>query len=302
MRALRAHERGGPERLVFEEAPDPVPGRGEVLVAVRAAAITFAELTWDLSWQTVDGVDRTPVVPSHEFSGVVDALGPGVADVAVGDEVYGLVPFDRDGAAAGFVAVPVTALARRPRSVSHVEAAALPLAGLTAWQALVDHAGVRSGQRVLVLGGAGGVGSLGVQLATRLGAHVTATARPADVDFVRGLGAAEVAGLAEVAGEYDVVLDAIGGPALDRAFALRPGKLVTLTAPPSAELLASGVDAVFFVVTPDQARLAELAAVVDDGGLRPIVSATYPLAEGRAAFESGGTAGRRPGKVVLVVD
>src|SRR5215469_15606642 len=136
MMALRAHARGGAEQLVYEPAPVPVPGPGEALVAVNAAAITFAELTWDLSWTTSDGQDRTPVIPSHEVSGTVAGLGPGTDGFAVGEEVYGLINFDRDGAAAEYVTLPAAHLAARPRSVSHAEAASLPLAALTAWQAL----------------------------------------------------------------------------------------------------------------------------------------------------------------------
>ena len=159
MMALRAHTQGGPEVLVYESAPRPTPGNGEVLIAVHAAAITFAELTWPETWAS-GGVDRTPVIPSHEFSGVVAEIGDGVTGLSVGDEVYGLVPFDRDGAAAEYVSVPATSVATRPRTVSHVVAAAAVLPALTAWEALVDHAKVQPGQRVLVRGGAGGVGVL----------------------------------------------------------------------------------------------------------------------------------------------
>src|ERR1700722_6464818 len=140
MMALRAHARGGPEELVYESAPVPEPGPGEALVAVHAAGITFAELTWDLSWTTRDGRDRTPVIPAHEVSGVIAALGPGVADRAVGDEVFGLIEFDRNGAAADYVTVPAAHLATRPAAASQAETATLPLAGLTAWQAVADYA------------------------------------------------------------------------------------------------------------------------------------------------------------------
>ena len=173
MMALRAHARGGPERLVYEQAPVPSAGPGEVLIAVHAAAITFAELTWDLEWTTLDGKDRTPVIPSHEMSGTVARLGAGVAGVAAGDEVIGLVDFDRDGAAAEYVVMAGASLAAKPRSLSHVAAATLPLAALTAWQALADHAALRPGEQVLVQGGAGGVGIFAVQLAAILGGHVT---------------------------------------------------------------------------------------------------------------------------------
>jgi NADPH:quinone reductase-like Zn-dependent oxidoreductase len=308
MRALRAHHRGGPEQLVVEDAETPVPGLGEVLVAVHAAAITLTELGWDLSWQTRDGTDRTPVIPSHELSGVVTAVGEGVAGVAVDDQVYGLVDFDRNGAAADFVTVPASALAAKPVKASHVEAAALPLAALTAWQALVDHADVQAGERVLVHGGAGGVGVYAVQLAAALGAQVITTDLPGNEAFVRSLGAAQFLDFttqrfdAELSG-LDVVLDAVGGQTLTRSYGvLRPGgRLVTLAAPPDqADAEKHAVHAMFFVVQPDHGELTRIAAMVDDGSLRPVVAGTYPLERGRAAFEAV-NGPRRPGKIVLVV-
>ena len=148
MMALRAHARGGAEQLVYEQAPVPVPGPGEALVEVHAASITFAELTWDESWTTRDGRDRTPVIPSHEVSGIVRGLSENAPGLSTGEEVYGLIAFDRNGAAADYVTAPAADLADRPRSVSHAQAASLPLAALTAWQALTDHAGLRPGERV----------------------------------------------------------------------------------------------------------------------------------------------------------
>jgi NADPH:quinone reductase-like Zn-dependent oxidoreductase len=312
MMALRAHARGGAEQLVYESAPVPVPGPGEALVAVHAAGITFAELTWDLTWTTRDGRDRTPVIPSHEVSGTVAELGPDADGCAVGEEVYGLIEFDRDGAAAQYVSLPAAHLAVRPRSVSHTEAATLPLAALTAWQALVDHAALEPGEQVLVQGGAGGVGSYAVQLAAILGAAVTATGHAGDRDFVQGLGAktyvaSGAGGAADygAAGErgFDVVIDTVGGAVLDASYGLtrRGGRLVTLGAPPSAEKAeALGVHAMFFVVTPDAAALTRLAGLVDEGKLRPVVSQVFPLREGRRAFESA-TLPHPPGKTVLVV-
>ena len=311
MMALRAHARGGPERLVFEQAPVPVPGPGEALVAVHAAAITFAELTWDLSWTTKDGRDRTPVIPSHEMSGTVARLAPDADDVtgvAVGDEVYGLIDFDRNGAAAEYVTVPASDLAAKPRSVSHTQTATLPLAALTGWQALVDYAAVEPGERVLVTGGAGGVGAFAVQLAAIFGAQVSATGRDGDADLVRGLGAETFISASETARRdqrpgLDVVIDTVGGAALDACYPLmRPGgRLVTLSAPPSQERAKEfSVHAMFFVVTPDPAALARLASLVDDGQLRTIVSQTFPLRDGRQAFESGSQP-RPPGKTVLIV-
>jgi NADPH:quinone reductase-like Zn-dependent oxidoreductase len=309
MVALRAHHRGGPEVLVHESAPVPVPAPDDVLLRVHAAAITFAELGWEETWQR-DGVDRTPVVPGHEVSGTVVATGGPGLGLELGDEVYGLVRFDRDGGAAEYVVVPAGDLAPAPRTTSPVEAAALPLAALTAWQALHDHARLQAGEDVLVHGGAGGVGAFAVQLARATGARVTATARAADVALVRRLGAERVVDHEREAFEadgrvFDVVLDTVGGDTLDRSYGvLRPGgRLITLQAPPDQERArAAGVDAVFFIVTPARDELARIAGLVDAGRLEVLVAATFPLAGGRAAFESGRDPHRRPGKTVLVVD
>src|ERR1700754_125179 len=308
MMALRAHTQGGPEVLVYESAPWPTAGSGEVLVSVDAAAITFDELTWPDTWVS-GGVDRTPVIPSHEFSGVVAEVGDGVAGLSVGDEVYGLVPFDRDGAAAEFVSVPATSVGARPRTVSHVVAAAAVLPALTAWEALVEHAAVQPGQRVLVHGGAGGVGSFVTQLATALGASVTATAHTPDVEYVLSLGGVRVIttdqeSLDAETGVFDVVIDAAGRDVPEALFAAlrRGGRLITLQEPPSEELADKyGVTALFFIVAVDRDRLARAAAMIDAGKLKVAVAATFPLAEGRAAYESGAVRRPRPGKTVLVV-
>jgi len=305
MMALRAHQRGGPEQLVYEQAPVPAAGPGEVLIAVHAAAITFAELSWDESWTTRDGADRTPMIPSHEVSGTVAALGDGVTDFAVGDEVFGLIDFDRDGAAADYVTVPDVNLARKPRSISHPEAASLSLAALTAWQALVDHADLALGEQALVLGGAGGVGVFAVQLAAILGGQVTATDTGRNADFVAGLGARQVimAGSGPQPSGMDVVIDAVGGDALAGAYSTlrRGGRLVTLTAPPSQELADEyGVHATFFVVEPDAAELAHLGDLTAEGRLRVVISQEIPLSDGREAYLSARRP-RRPGKTVLVV-
>jgi NADPH:quinone reductase-like Zn-dependent oxidoreductase len=304
MMALRAHARGGPEQLVYEHAPAPVPGPGEALVAVHAAGITFAELTWDLSWTTKDGRDRTPVIPAHEMSGTVAGVADGVTGVAVGDEVYALIDFDRDGAAAEFTTVPAAELAAKPRSASHAEAATLPLAALTAWQALADYAALEPGERVLVHGGAGGVGAFAVQLAAILGGRVTATGRSGDAAFVRNLGAeAFVSAGDPVPAGFDVVIDTVGGAVLDGSYRLMRtgGRLVTLSGPPSQERAKEfGAHAMFFVVTPDPGELAQLAKLVDEGRLRTVVSQTFPLRDGRLAFESG-VRPRPPGKTVLIV-
>jgi NADPH:quinone reductase-like Zn-dependent oxidoreductase len=308
MMALRAHRRGGPEQLVFESAPSPVPGHGEALVAVWAAGITFAELSWNLSWQTAEHLDRTPIIPSHEVAGTIASVTDPDDGLVVGQAVYGLVPFDRDGAAAEYVVVPVEALAPAPKTIGSAAAATLPLAALTAWQALVDRAGVTPGERVLVHGGAGGVGAYVVQLAVLLGARVTATAGASDMAFVQGLGADEVLDyrvnpFPTALTGLDVVIDTVGGTVLERSFGVLRlgGRLVTLTAPPPVDLARSfGIDAEFFVVHPDRGQLTHLADLVDTGQLQPVLSETFALADGRAAYESSSSQ-RRPGKTVLVV-
>jgi len=311
MNAVRAHERGGPEQLRHERAPRPRPGPGEVLVAVRSASVTAGELGWDATWtDRADGSgrDRTPVIPSHEFSGVVAELGDGVTAWRVGDEVYGLIPFTRDGAAAEFAAVPAGAVAAKPAGLGHDQAAAVPLAALTAWQALVDHADVHAGQRVLVHGGAGGVGSFAVQLAVALGAWVAATAAGGDLEFVRTLGARTVIDYAhrrfeDWVSDIDVVLDPVGGETQARSWqVLSPGGvLVALAQPPDPEQArAHGARGEFFVVEPDRAGLESVARLVEDGRLTPAVDRVVPLSETRAAYEALEHAHRR-GKIVLHV-
>lgn len=308
MTALRAHRRGGPEVLIVDSAPVPIAAAGEVLVAVHAAAITFDELTWEETW-TRGGVSRTPVIPSHEVSGVIADMDYDNSDFRPGDEVYGLVPFDHDGAAADYVTVPAENLATKPATVSHTVAAALPLAGLTALQAVVDQGRVQRGEHVLVTGGAGGVGALTVQIAARFGADVTATVRSDAVEFALNLGARNVIdvrtdALDDDGGVYDVVIDTVGGQTLDQSFRLlrRGGRLVTLSAPPPGHMADEhGVTATFFVVAPNWDQLSLLATLVDAGELHVEIAATFPLTQGRDAFESGHWADRRPGKTVIVV-
>jgi NADPH:quinone reductase-like Zn-dependent oxidoreductase len=307
MHALRAHTRGGPEVLVYEQAPTPTPAANEILVEVRAAAITFAELSWQETW-TRNGIDRTPIIPSHEFCGTVAGIGSAVTTLSAGDAVYGLVPFDRDGAAAEYVTVPADQTAAKPTSLSDVEAAALPLSSLTAQQALFDHAHLAAGERVLVHGGAGGVGGYVVQMAAAAGAEVTATTVGA-TEYVKKLGAQEVidvrdAGFPERKAVFDVVIDTVSGDTLDRSYELlRPGgRLVTLQTPPNQQRAAElGITAIFFVVTTDTTALTSLAKLAASRDLRVTIAATFPLSQGRAAYASGAQTARQPGKTVLTV-
>ncbi|HYI32025.1 MAG TPA: NADP-dependent oxidoreductase [Glaciibacter sp.] len=308
MRALRSHTRGGAETLVYEEAPEPKVGADDVLIEVHAAAITFHEFMWPETWAAEDGSDRTPIIPSHEVSGVVRAVGPSVTRFAIGDEVFGRIAFYRDGAAAEYTVAAEADLAHRPLALTHVESAAIPLAALTAWQALVDHATVEQGDSVTILGAGGGVGVYAVQVAKLLGASVSATAGSADVDFVTGLGADLVVDYRD--GESvkklplaDILIDTVGGNVLEGAVDLvRPGgRLITLSAPPAAELGAEReIDVTFFIVREDPEQLEKIAALFNEGKLRSIVADVYPLERGRSAYEDGPSS-KNPGKVVIKV-
>ncbi|MFG1806395.1 NADP-dependent oxidoreductase [Streptomyces sp. NPDC049040] len=314
MHAVRGHRRGGPEVLVYEVAPRPVPGDGEVLVEVRSASITPDELTWDATWtDRLDpgGEPRLPAIPAKEVSGVVVAAGPGAdreGDPAVGDKVFGLIPFNRDGAAAEFTAVPAAALAPKPAGLGFDEAAALTLAGLTAWQGLVRHGGLREGGRVLVHGAAGGVGSLAVQIAVALGAEVIGTAGADHLDFVRGLGAARALDyraerFEDVVDEVDVVFDTAGGDTQQRSWQVlrNSGVLVSIVSPPQREGGdGHGPRGAFFVVEPDRDGLVELTRLVDAGRLTVPVDQVVPLSGAAAAYAALEKRGRR-GKVVLRV-
>jgi NADPH:quinone reductase-like Zn-dependent oxidoreductase len=299
MRAVRLHEPGGVEALRVEEVATPDPGPEDALVQVHAAAITRDELEWP--------TDRLPATPSYELSGVVVALGPEAEGVEPGDAVYALAGFDRDGAAAEYALVSARFLASKPKTLDHVESAAIPLAALSAWQGLFDHGRLERGQRVLVHGASGGVGHFAVQLARRHGAHVIGTTSPGGVDAVRALGADEVIDHTAVRFEdavepVDLVFDAAGGERLERSPAVvkEGGRLVSVATEPPSEAAARGIEAGYFVVEPNCAQLVEIAALVDAGDLRPTIDTVYPLAQARAAFErSLGVHGA--GKIVLSV-
>jgi NADPH:quinone reductase-like Zn-dependent oxidoreductase len=307
MQALRAHRRGGPEELVYEQAPRPPLGIGDALVRVHAASFTPTELGWPSTWTDRLGRERTPVIPAHEVAGEVVALGFGTSGVEVGQQVFGLTDWYRDGAAAEYVAVEARNLAPKPATIDHVQAAAVPLAGLTAWQALFDHGRLQAGQAVLVHGAAGGVGTVAVQLANAAGAQVIATGRAPDRELLTELGAAQVVDVErqrfeEAADQVDLVLDLVGGELPGRSWPLvRPGgTLVTVVGGTAVGPPRQDARWVFFVVEADRTELAELGRRIDAGQLRPVVGGVLPLAEGRQAFEAKQHGGV-PGKVVLRV-
>jgi NADPH:quinone reductase-like Zn-dependent oxidoreductase len=308
MRAVIQTSVGGPEVLFVAEQPDPAPKPGEVLVRIKAAGIN-----------PVDGAVRggfypllgePPFILGWDISGTVAALGDGVTAFKVGDEVFGMPRFPKQaGAYAELAAAPADEIAAKPAAIDHTHAAALPLAGLTAWQGLVRHGGLQAGQRVLVHAGAGGVGHLAVQIAKARGAWVASTASPDKTDYVRSIGADEVIDYTKgeftgKAGDLDLVLETVGGDhAADSLKVLRDGGvLVSLLAVPDAvkaKAKERNIRVERMSVTPDREGLVELARLVDAGKLAPHVAKAFPLDQAGAAHAFLAT--RPIGKVVLTV-
>jgi NADPH:quinone reductase-like Zn-dependent oxidoreductase len=279
MSAIRLHAPGGVDALALEQIEVPPVGPGDVLVRVHAVAITRDELEWPL--------DRLPAIPSYELSGTVATLGADVSGLAVGDAVYGLTGFDRDGAAAEYALVPAAYLAPKPRTLGHVESAAIPLAGLTAWQGLFDYGRLQKGERVLIHGAAGGVGQFATQLARWRGAYVIGTATGVAVERARELGAHEALDRAYVRFEQnvepvDLVFDTVGGDVLARSPAVMRdgGRLVSVAEEPSSTGGAD-IEASYFVVAPNREQLVELARLVGERRVRPVIDSVFPLAEAR---------------------
>ncbi|GAA0663218.1 NADP-dependent oxidoreductase [Kitasatospora atroaurantiaca] len=311
MRAVSQDEFGGPEVLRVVERDRPQPGPTEILVRVHAAGVNPTD--WKTrSWGGVATGRELPFVLGYDVSGVVEAVGFGVTLFQPGDEVFGMAGFPRLlGAYAEFIAAPARHFVHKPAGIDHVQAAALPLVSLTAWQAFVDRAELRPGQRVLIHAAAGGVGHVAVQIAKSLGAYVIATASAGKHEFVRGLGADEVidytaAAFETVVAEVDMVLDTVGEDYSERSLTvLRDGgTLVSLTHPKDDALVPvaaeRGIRAGFMLVEPDRRALLAVAELVESGQLRAEVAAVLPLAEAAKAHELGET-GRTVGKLVLRV-
>ncbi len=305
MNAIQLNSRGGPDALAYGPAGVPRPGAGEILVRVRAAAITPTELLWSPTWTTPAGEPRPfPIIPGHEFSGEVHGVGPGVNGVAVGEAVFGMNDWFGDGAQAEFCVARTVDVALKPKSVDHVTAAVVPISALTAWQGLTERAKLARGERVLIHGAAGSVGLFAVQLARGIGAYVIATVSAHNAEFARGLGADEAIDyrarpFEDAAPGVDVVFDTVGGDTLARSWRiLRPGGRVVTIAADAEHTSEQRVKDAFFIVEPNREQLGRIAGMIDAGALRPVVGAAFPLAEARRAYAY------KPvrGKVVLVVD
>ena len=292
MRAIRLHQAGGSEALLYEDALKPSPKDNQVLVQVFATAITPTEFAWYPTFHTPEGATRPfPIILGHEFSGVVDAIGQACMGVQVGDPVYGLSDWFIDGAQADYCLTVPANIAPKPASLDHTQAAVVPISALTAWQALIVRAQLAEGERVLVHGAAGGVGSFAVQVARHKGAHVIATASAANADFVLALGADEVIDyrttpFETVVRDVDVVFDTVGGDTRDRSWGIlsKGGRLVTIAA--DAERFSQPrVRDAFFIVEPNQVQLIEIARLIDAGVIRPIVGAVFAMEHFRQAYD-----------------
>ncbi len=314
MKAVRIHQYGGPEVLKYEDAPRPQPREGDVLVRVHAAGVN------PVDWKARQGHLQKmisyplPMIPGWDLSGTVESLGPAASGLAVGDEVYGRPDIARDGAYAEYIVVRAGELAKKPRSIDHVHAAAVPLAALTAWQALFEapepysSIGLAQGQTVLVHAAAGGVGSFAVQLAKWRGATVIATGSAQNESFLRELGADQFVDYTrqrfeDVVHGVDAVFDTVGGETQSRSWhVLKPGGVLVsiLSRPSEADAKAHAARAAYVFVQPDAAQLGEIARLIDAKVVKPILAEVLPLAQARQAHELSQT-GHVRGKIVLTV-
>ena len=307
MKAMQVNKVDQGPRLVLVELQKPEPGLGEILVHVHAAGVTTTELSWYPTTHTKSGTERPRAVPGHEFSGVITAIGKGVQDFEVGDEVYGMNDWYADGATAEFcISVPQN-IARKPATLSHEAAASVPIGALTSWQGLIDRAKLEQGERVLIHGGAGAVGIYAVQLAHMRGARVITTVSTQDIEFVKRLGADEVidykaSRFEKEVRDVDVVFDAVGGDTLDRSWGvLKPGgRMITIAADGEGTTDQRVKDA-YFIVEPNQKQLVEIAKQLDAGYLRAFVKTTIPLNEASAAYSGAVRDKRGHGKIVISV-
>ncbi len=304
MKAVVAHEYGAPQVLKFEQVPRPEPGEDEVLVRVIASSVNPADpLTLSGKYAREFGT-HLPLIPGYDVAGVVEEKGANVTKLKVGDAVYGYPTFG--GSWADYVIAKEWEVAAKPKSLNFVEAAAVPMGALTAWQALVDVAKLQPGQTALIHGGSGGVGGFAIQIAKARGARVIATASTANQDFLKQLGT-DVAvdytktKFEDVAKDVDVVLDPVGKDTLARSYGVvkKGGVVISLVARPDPdELTKHGIRGAGISVHPDAEDFTEIAQLIDAGKIKPIVTQILPLSDAIAAQQQAATHHTR-GKVVL---
>jgi NADPH:quinone reductase-like Zn-dependent oxidoreductase len=308
MNAIRMHSYGGPEVLQYEDAPRPQIRKGEVLIRVHAAGVN--PLDWKVRSGSMNGFiqHKLPLIPGWDVSGVVEEAGPSVSQFMKGDEVFAMADPTRDGAYADYIAVRATALAKKPKSLHHVRAAATPLSALAAWRSLFDLGQLQSGQRILIHGGSGGVGHFAVQFAKWKGNYVITTSSTKNHELLLKLGADETIDYTtqkfeDVANKIDIVLDTIGGETQERSWLVlkKGGVLISLVEPPSEEKANQfGVRGIMCSVEPDGAQLSKIAKLLDSAKLRPTIDRILPLSEARRGHELSQN-GHIHGKIVLRV-
>ncbi len=307
MKAVRFHEFGGPDVLRYESVPRPEPATGEVLIRIHATSVNPVDCSIRSGAARMFLKQPLPAILGWDFSGVVEEVGSGVASWTPGDEVYGHPSISGSGTYAEYIAVPAAICARKPASIDHTHAAAIPLAGLTAWQALFEAAALTSGQKVLIQAGAGGVGTFAIQFAELKGAHVAATASARNQDFLRSLGAGQpidyaITRFEDAVQDADAVIETMGGEIRERSFRClkKGGIMVALTGPPPSEELAKvhGVRTTLMLVHGDAAQLSEIAQLVDAGKVHPVVDRVLPLCDMAEAHRISETRHAR-GKVCI---
>jgi NADPH:quinone reductase-like Zn-dependent oxidoreductase len=306
MKAIRIHGYGDARVLKYEDAPVPVIGENEVLIRVIAASVN------PVDWKIREGYLQKmitypmPLILGWDVSGIVEAVGAKANQFKVGDAVYSRPDIKRNGTYAEYIAVKETEISPKPQTISHMEAASIPLVGITAWEALFTKAKLKAGEKVLIHAGAGGVGSLALQLAKAHGAHVITTASAKNTALLESLGADEVIdyrsqNFAASLKDVDVVFDTQGGQVQDASWAVlkKGGILVSISAPPSAEKAdAMGARGEFLFIEPNAKVLASLAEYIDTGKIRPIVGAEYALKD-MAKAHALSQAGHTVGKIVI---
>ncbi|HTJ59239.1 MAG TPA: NADP-dependent oxidoreductase [Devosiaceae bacterium] len=304
MEAIRIHKFGGPDVLEVDDVEKPVAGSGELLVQVMAASVSPVD--YKIRGGGYDDAGQAlPITLGRDLAGVVEEVGLDVDGFAIDNDVFALLGRDR-GAYAQYVIVTPDEVARMPPSLSYVEAAAVPLAGLTAWQGLFDHGDLQSGQRVLIHGGAGGVGHLAVQFAKARGAFVATTASSEDIAFLSEIGADQVIDyqrqrFEEESSDFDLVYDLIGGETQDRSWGVlkRGGALITTLKEPSREeAQRRQLRAAHYMTVPNSTELAEIAGLIQSGRVKVRVQSVYPLSEAGQA-QSALERGHVQGKIVL---
>jgi NADPH:quinone reductase-like Zn-dependent oxidoreductase len=304
MKAIRYSEYGPASVLKYVEVDQPQPAAGELLVKVHAAGVNT------IDWELRKSAKRPlPVIPGFDFSGEVVALGEGATGHRVGDQVYAMLPLKTSGTYAEYVTVSAAIVASKPQRLDHVQAAAVPMAALTAYQALFDTAGLKRGQTVLIHGAGGGVGHMAVQLAKNAGATVIGTGSQSNGAFIKQIGADvfvdyRAQKFEDVAKEVDVVLDTVGGETLQRSYGVlkKGGIVVSLVADvDEAALRKHQIRGKAVLVVPNAAELAQVAQLIDAGKIKPEINAVFPLQEAAKAHEQSQT-GHMRGRLVLRVD